>query len=294
MFGVIFAITWSALKNTFNSARIEHDLFRRVAAAGQHFELAPADVERLSCDKAAIDARQRPDEPEVAEPQPQHHVGVRPVEAMRQEEAAIGFGIELGRVEPQHQRIEVFGFAGEQPHAVALGEPAAEPDMVGMVMRGDDAGETPALERAVEHGVPQFARELGVEPGVDEHVAVAVLDQIDVDVVEPERQGQAQPENSRRDFDELQAVLAGRRTEKRGETDALRVNDSSKDRPPLAHSAQKVDDAGKIVARVAGGVEERIELRGGRAHRRRRARAGAASWLSFRSFSISAAAKPGL
>ena len=70
-------------------------------------------------------------------------------------------------------------------------------------MRRDDAGERPALQQARQQGVPELARRLVVDAGVDQREALAVLDQINVDMVEPERQRQPRPQDAVSDLDRL-------------------------------------------------------------------------------------------
>ncbi len=188
---------------------IEHDLLGRMAAAGQHVELAAADLQRLAGNHAAIGARQRRHQPEIAEPPLQHHVGARAVEPVRAEKGTIGFVAEHVRVEPHAERIQIFALARVQLHIVHLGEIAAEPHVVGMPVRGQHGSQSLALERPLEQRLPEFARRRVVEPGVEQHIAVFVLDQIDVDVVELERQRQAQPEDARRRLDPFERFRRG-------------------------------------------------------------------------------------
>jgi hypothetical protein len=81
----------------------------------------------------------------------------------------------------------------------ALAQPAGQADMVGMQMRADDARHRLAAEFLGEDLVPQVARRLRVDAGIDDRPAVGFLDQPQIDVVELEGQRHAQPEDAGRD-----------------------------------------------------------------------------------------------
>ena len=72
-------------------------------------------------------------------------------------------------------------------------------------------------KRPGEKRLPGGARLRVVDPCVDERQSVAVLDEIDVDVVEPEREREARPQNARTNFDRL----AGLRRSRVGNFDRL-------------------------------------------------------------------------
>jgi hypothetical protein len=77
----------------------------------------------------------------------------------------------------------------------------------------DQAGQAPAGQGPVDQRAPDGAGRLVVDAGVEDRPALAILEQIDVDVVQPKRQGNARPQDARRDFRDL----AGRRRLRRGE-----------------------------------------------------------------------------
>src|SRR5262249_14151846 len=69
-------------------------------------------------------------------------------------------------------------------------------DMIGVIMRDDEPrellpGERPGCER-----LPNILRALVRDAGVENRPAVSIVDEIDVDMVQPERQRHAQPENA--------------------------------------------------------------------------------------------------
>ena len=81
--------------------------------------------------------------------------------------------------------------------AEALRDPAGQADVVGMPMRRDHAGDALVEQRTGKDRLPERARRFVVDARVNQRVAVAVLDQIDVDVVKTKRKRQTQPEDTR-------------------------------------------------------------------------------------------------
>ena len=73
--------------------------------------------------------------------------------------------------------------------------------MVGMKVRGDDPRQRPAAQHPVEQRLPRRLGRLVAEPGVDERPAGAVLDEVDVHVVEQERQSEPRPQDAGRNLD---------------------------------------------------------------------------------------------
>ncbi len=82
-----------------------------------------------------------------------------------------------------------------------LDQPFGAADMVGVEMGADDAGDRPAFQGGLEMLAPQFMGNIGLDAGIDQHPAVAVIDQVEIDVVQREGQGKAQPADTGRDFD---------------------------------------------------------------------------------------------
>ena len=90
-------------------AAMQQDLLRGVPAAGGHVENAPADLQLLAGDDAAEGARQIRHHARIAEPAAQQQFGVGLAQAMRVIEFAIGLGIQRAGVEPDTERVEIFG-----------------------------------------------------------------------------------------------------------------------------------------------------------------------------------------
>jgi hypothetical protein len=72
-----------------------------------------------------------------------------------------------------------------------------------MVMRRDHPPHRPAAERPREQPLPDRPPAPRIEAGVDERPAVAVVERVDVDMVEPHRQRQPHPEHAVGDRDRL-------------------------------------------------------------------------------------------
>ncbi len=129
------------------------------------------------------------------------------IETVRAIEAAIGLGIERAGIEMHGQADEVLGLAHQERQTEALAQPAGEPDMIGMVVCHQDAGERAAAQQGADDPVPGRAGRRVVKPGIEHRPTALVLDQIDVDVVEPVGEREPQPQQAGRHLDRR----AGRR-----------------------------------------------------------------------------------
>jgi hypothetical protein len=119
-----------------------------------------------------------------------------------QVEVAVGLGIERARRQRDVETAEPASLAGEHRQSEALAQPAGEPDVVGVVVGDDQAREAAAGEGAGRERVPHRTGCVVADPGIENGPAIAVVDQIDVDVVEAERQGNARPQDARCDLDD--------------------------------------------------------------------------------------------
>jgi hypothetical protein len=90
-------------------------------------------------------------------------------------------------------RLQIFDLGHVERAAEALDDPARQSHMVGMRMGHDQAGDVRTPERTFEQGGPGRNRLLVAEAGIDRRPTVAVGEQIDVHVVEAERQFESQP-----------------------------------------------------------------------------------------------------
>ena len=105
-------------------------------------------------------------------------------------------------VEGQHPPGQPGDAGGEDPGALP-GEAANQTDMVGMVVGHDDPadrfpGQRPGSQR--RHGI---APARPVEPGIDQRPVRALVQRIDIDVVERHRQRQPGPEDTPGNLDRI-------------------------------------------------------------------------------------------
>jgi hypothetical protein len=164
-----------------------------VAAAGEDLEGAATDTQQLTGNQPAKRARQAGDHAQVAMAAGEQPFGGAVVETVRTIEAAVGLGVERAGIEMDVEADEVFGLAHQQRQAEAFAQPAGEAHMVGMVVRDQDTAERSPRKRPGEQRLPGGARRRVVEAGIEHRPAGVVLDQVDVDVIETERQREPDP-----------------------------------------------------------------------------------------------------
>jgi hypothetical protein len=99
--------------------------------------------------------------------------------------------------------LQIFSGRHVERHAEPLEQEASRPDMIGMKVGRDDARQRAVFEHRVEQRFPGGQGGLVAEPGVDQRPSFPVIDEIDVHVVEQERQGQPRPQDPRRNFDRV-------------------------------------------------------------------------------------------
>ena len=73
--------------------------------------------------------------------------------------------------------------------------------MVRVEVGGDDPRQPAPTKRPGEKRLPGGPRWRVVDPGVDQREPVAILDQVDVDMVEPERERKSRPQDARTNLD---------------------------------------------------------------------------------------------
>ncbi|MPL67251.1 hypothetical protein SDC9_12942 [bioreactor metagenome] len=105
-------------------------------------------------------------------------------------------------VKDQHPGKEPGSAGGHQLGAVRL-QPARQADVVGVVMGDEDAGDGLARKPPVERRLQRGATGRGVDAGVDQRPAVAIVEGIGIDVVERHRQRKAQPQHALRNLNGL-------------------------------------------------------------------------------------------
>ena len=75
--------------------------------------------------------------------------------------------------------------------------------MVRVKMRHDEAREAPAAQRAVKKPLPNGLGQFIADASVDDGPAVAIVNEVNIDVVEPERQRQPPPQHARVDLNQF-------------------------------------------------------------------------------------------
>jgi hypothetical protein len=123
------------------------------------------------------------------------------VEAVFKIEAAIMVGFERAGIEIDILALKIFGRRHIERHIEVSQQESGGADMIRMQMRGDDPRQRALAQHAVEKRLPSEPRRLITETGIDQRPAVAIVDEIDVHVIEPERQSKPRPQNTGRDFD---------------------------------------------------------------------------------------------
>ena len=95
---------------------------------------------------------------------------------------------------------QVFGLRHRYRTLPACGEPSGIPDVVRVVMRGDDAVERGALERGGKVMLPQRAGRDVAVAAIDLRPAILAGAKPQIDVVQRKGQRHAQPQHAGRDF----------------------------------------------------------------------------------------------
>ena len=98
-------------------------------------------------------------------------------------------------VQNQHACHQPGGAGCQQVCALRL-EPAGKADMVGVVVCGDHARHRPPGQRPVQQPLPDCAAAAAVHAGVDDGPAGAIVQRIDIHVVQRHRQRQAHPQDA--------------------------------------------------------------------------------------------------
>ena len=174
----------------------QHRLLQRVSAAGQHRDRAAAERQRLPRLQPAIGGGHAGGDAQVVVAATEHLFGDRVRQAVAAVEPAIVLRAQVARCVLQAEAEQILGAWHQQIEAETFAHPAGEADMVGVVVRDDQPREPGAGERPGEHGLPGRAARLVADPAIEHRPALAIGDQIDVDVIEPERQRQAQPQHA--------------------------------------------------------------------------------------------------
>ncbi|MNC18340.1 hypothetical protein D3C75_662390 [compost metagenome] len=186
----------------------------RVATADHHLPAAVADRQHAAFLEAVEGGRRR--RPEVRR-------AYHRQEGRRRLFAHPGLTIELVEgpvrlVAARRRDVDrlVLGMGHVHRTAEALGQPAEQPGVVIVKVGAYQGEQRPALQHLHQHSLPHGAALLGVQPGIHHHPAFAVAQQVQVDMVQTERQRHAQPQHAGGHL----LHLAGCRRSDPGETQA--------------------------------------------------------------------------
>ena len=179
-----------------------------MAGAGHHFEFTAANLDPLLGDETQKRLRGRRDHSQILQPIAEQELRAFLRQPMRAVEAAIRLRSQSLRVETNVERDQIFRFAHRKLQSEALAEPTGEAHMVGVKVGGDDPCQSAAAKRPGKQRLPRRARLRVVDSRIDDSEPVAIFDQIDVDVIEPERKRETGPQDARTDLDRF-AGLGG-------------------------------------------------------------------------------------
>ena len=155
------------------------------------------------CEMRLIGRRQHRNPLQIILAASEQLVGQALVHAVTAEEQPLRVAALLGAAVLVIDRLQIFDLRHLQRAVEALDDPARQADVIGMRMGHDQPGDFHVLERALEQRGPGRDRLLIAESGIDHRPAVAVGQQIDVHVVEPERQLEPDPQHARHHLDHL-------------------------------------------------------------------------------------------
>ena len=182
---------------------VEHRQLGRVPLAGYDLENAPADLQTVAIGNPLEDGRQRRHHFQIGVALREHGRGSLGRQAAPDIEVAIDRRIEGARAERDGEALQIGGLRGQERHAEPLREPAGQADMVGVEMRHDQPRQLAPRERTRRERFPNLPRDLVRDASVQYRPAIGIVDEKDVDVVQPERQRQAKPQDAGRDFGEF-------------------------------------------------------------------------------------------
>ena len=106
-------------------------------------------------------------------------------------------------VEQQHSREQPRGARCDQFGPVDRLQPARHANVIGMVVRNQNAGNGFASQWTCKDIFPGFNHTFGMKTRVDDAPAITILNRVDIYVIKFHWQGHANPKDTLRDFDGL-------------------------------------------------------------------------------------------
>jgi hypothetical protein len=176
-------------------------VFRRVAEHGGDFPMAAADFEHVAVHDAFCCVRQcrHASLEGIAPCRLCFHS--RGVQAVAFEQCDAAGPSPAAHAFAHRVRAQDFGFGDVDGRAGPRREPARAADVIGVIVRDDDACHAPTRHRGGEMLFPDVPGGFDAVARVDDAPAVAVFQQPEVDVIQRKRQRHAQPVNAGCDFD---------------------------------------------------------------------------------------------
>ena len=179
---------------------VKHDLLGRVAFACHDGEAAPSDREHVAGDNPREGQGKRSDFPEVRVSFGVDLLHRLHVESVVQIELSVRSIGQVARTQGHVETAEVGSLSRQHRGTEFLAEPAGETDVIRVEMRDNDARDRPASERTRDQRLPGRTSVVVVEASVDDGPAVTIVDEVDVDVVQPEGKRDTGPENTGHDL----------------------------------------------------------------------------------------------
>ena len=174
-----------------------------MAAAGDDLEAPRADRNFVAVRNTAIRRRQNRHPLQIILAAAEQLVGQGLVHAVTAEEQPLRHFAFFGAAVLVIHRLQIFDLRHDKRTAEALDNPSGKTDVIGMRMGHDQPRDFHVLERTFEQRRPRRDRLLIAESGIDHGPAVAIGEQIDVHMVEAERQLQPHPQHARHYLDDL-------------------------------------------------------------------------------------------
>jgi hypothetical protein len=179
-----------------------------MAVTADHAPFVRADLDDITFDNAV----ERVGQLVHAEPEPAEPRAVVFQKVVRKSGGAIEpqrfcrrFLSGIGSQIAAHQK---FGACDPKFNVELAHQPSGQADMIGMHVRDDYPPDLAAFHRAGEQLFPSLLGILVLDAGVDNRPPVAVLQQVEIDVVELHRQSHPHPVHTGRDLDALSGIGA--------------------------------------------------------------------------------------
>ena len=120
------------------------------------------------------------------------HIGVHTRTFIEGQAFGIGNILHVQRQHPRHQPSG----AWHAKRCAILDEPARKPDMIGVMMRDNNAGNGPPLQWSGKQLFPNRTAAFGCKTCVDDRPSGAVIKRVDVHMVQRHRQRQSHPQHT--------------------------------------------------------------------------------------------------